>query len=126
MARNRRTQSAALRFGPALKACLLCLLIGGSGVGYVWEKSQIAQLGDVIKMREIHLRQLQDENERLRQQVANMRSPGQLQARIKQLKLGLSMPQPAQVLWLPDPVAETPKTTEPQLVLTVPRRPVTP
>ena len=45
MARNRKYQSAANRFGPALKAFLLCLLIGGPGVGYVWQKDQISQLG---------------------------------------------------------------------------------
>ena len=45
MARNRKYQSAAIRFGPALKALLLCLLIGGSGVGYVWQKDQIIRLG---------------------------------------------------------------------------------
>jgi hypothetical protein len=122
MARNRRTQSAAIRFGPALKACLLCLLIGGSGVGYVWQKSQIAQLGDVIKSRETRLSQLQVQNEKLRQHLAAMRSPGQLQVRIKDLKLGLSMPQPSQVLWLPEPVAETTKPGDPQLVSNVPRR----
>ena len=30
MAANRKSQSAAIRFGPVLKALLLCLLIGGS------------------------------------------------------------------------------------------------
>ena len=52
MAKNRVNQSAAIRFGPALKAFLLCLLIGGSGVGYVWQKSQIHELGKMIKARE--------------------------------------------------------------------------
>ena len=52
MAKNRKHQSAAIRFGPALKAFLLCVLIGGSAVGYVWQKSQIEQLGDQIKQRE--------------------------------------------------------------------------
>ena len=45
MARNRKYQTAANRFGPALKAFLLCLLIGGSGVGRVWQKDQISRLG---------------------------------------------------------------------------------
>jgi hypothetical protein len=45
MAKNRKNQSAAIRFGPALKALGLCLLIGGAAVGYVWQKNQIDQLG---------------------------------------------------------------------------------
>ena len=56
MARNRKYQSAAIRFGPALKAFLLCLLIGGSAVGYVWQKNQIYQLGQQIKLREANLK----------------------------------------------------------------------
>ena len=41
MARNRKNQSAVVRFGPAVKALLLCLFIGGSGVGYVWQQNQL-------------------------------------------------------------------------------------
>ena len=75
MARNRKYQSAAIRFGPALKAFLLCLLIGGSGVGYVWQKDQIYELGQQIKKRELRLAELEDQNEKLRKQLATMRSP---------------------------------------------------
>ena len=75
MARNRKYQSAAIRFGPALKAFLLCLLIGGSGVGYVWQKDQIDQLGQQIKKREMRLAELEDQNEKLEKQLATMRSP---------------------------------------------------
>ena len=75
MARNRKYQSAAIRFGPALKAFLLCLLIGGSGVGYVWQKDQISQLGQQIKKRELRLADLENQNEKLRKQLATMRSP---------------------------------------------------
>ena len=63
MARNRKYRSAAIRFGPALKALLLCLLIGGSGVGYVWQKSQIDRLGRQIKTRENALGRAQEQNE---------------------------------------------------------------
>src|SRR5207249_7605300 len=73
MARNRKYQSAAIRFGPALKAFLLCLLIGGSAVGYVWQKNQIYQLGQQIKMGENHLKQLAEKNIILDQQLQRMR-----------------------------------------------------
>ena len=47
MARNKkyRTGQTAIRFGPAVKALVLCLLIGGSGIGYVAEQHEIYQLG---------------------------------------------------------------------------------
>ena len=43
MAKNRKNQSAAIRFGPAIKAFLLCALVGGAGVGYVWQKGRIGE-----------------------------------------------------------------------------------
>ena len=62
MARNRKHQSAAIRFGPALKALLLCARIAGSGVGFVWQKGQINELGQQISKRECNLRQLLEQN----------------------------------------------------------------
>jgi hypothetical protein len=115
MARNRKSQSAALRFGPALKALLLCLLIGGSGVGYVWQKEQIAKLGHELKSRETRLNSLEEQNEVLRKQLANMRSPRFLQMRIKEANLGLVPPEPGQILRLSEPGAELPRVEhEPQ------------
>ncbi|HEY2951789.1 MAG TPA: hypothetical protein VGK40_04350, partial [Verrucomicrobiae bacterium] len=64
MAKNRRTQSTAIRLVPALKAFFLCLLIGGAGVGYVWQKTQILELGRQITQREARLDQLQWENKK--------------------------------------------------------------
>jgi len=108
MARNRKYQSAAIRFGPALKAFLLCLLIGGSGVGYVWQKDQISQLGKEIKRRELRLLELGDQNKKLSKQLAAMRSPSFLERRIQELGLGLVPPQPAQVWRLTEPLPDLP------------------
>jgi hypothetical protein len=110
MARNRKSQSAAIRFGPALKAFLLCLLIGGSGVGYVWQKEQIDKLGQQRKSRELRLEALEKLNEVLRKQLANTRSPRFLERQIKEAKLGLVPPEPSQILQLSEPVAESPRT----------------
>ena len=105
MARNRKSQSAAIRFGPALKAFLLCLLIGGSGVGYVWQKEQIAKLGQQIKMREATLNGLDAQIDILRGQLGKMRTPFFLELQIKKAGLGLAKPQDSQVLRLAEPVA---------------------
>ena len=113
MARNRKLQSAAVRFGPALKALLLCLLIGGSGVGYVWQKEQIIRLDRQIKARERHLVVLEEKNTGARKQLSTMRSPGVLQQRIKALNLGLAAPEPAQKWRLTEPTGDT---LEPQVV----------
>jgi len=104
MAKNRRHQSAEIRFGPALKASLLCLLIAGCGLGYVWQKSQIDQLGQQIRKRELRLKELQDQNGKLVQQLKSMRSPQYLQERVKEMNLGLAPSQPSQVWYLKEPV----------------------
>jgi hypothetical protein len=110
MARNRKSQSAAIRFGPALKAFLLCLLIGGSGVGFVWQKDQIVRLGRQIKNRELRLAQLQRQNDELSHTLASMRTPHWLELRIAELKLGLGRPLAGQIWQLVEPAAEPPRT----------------
>jgi len=105
MARNRKNQSAAIRFGPAIKAFLLCAMIGGAGIGYVWQKSQISELGRQITQRETRLRELQAQNEKARKRLAEMRSPQFLEMRVKELNLGLAHTQPSQVWRLSEPAA---------------------
>lgn len=107
MSKNRKHQSAAIRFGPALKAFLLCLLISGSGIGYVWQKQQINELGQQIRKREQKLSALEDQNDKLRKQLTMMCSPGYLEARIKELNLGLVAPDPSQIWRLAEPVPDT-------------------
>ncbi len=89
-----------------MKAFLLCLLIGGSGVGYVWQKDQIRQLGVQITKREMRLKQLRRENEKRRNQLEEMRSLRVLDARIRELNLGLALPSPSQVWQLKEPPRE--------------------
>jgi cell division protein FtsB len=101
MAKNRKNQAAAIRFGPALKALFLCLLIAGSAVGYVWQKSQIYQLGKQIHQSELRLTQLSRDNKKLEDQLADLRSPVMLDQRAH--NLGLMPAQPMQVIRLAEP-----------------------
>jgi len=121
MSRNRKSQSAAIRFAPALKAFVLCLLLGGSGVGYVWQQDQIARLGKQIKARESSLQNLQELNEGLRRQLEMMRSPGALQRRIVDLNLGLAPAQPNQVLRLSEAGREPPRAERVQQLAAAPQ-----
>jgi hypothetical protein len=86
MAKNRKNQAAEIRFGPVIKVVLLCSLICGSAIGYVWQKSQIDRLGRKIS---------EDEN-------AFLHSPVMLDRRVKELNLGLAPAQPLQVVRLTD------------------------
>ena len=114
MAKNRKNQSVAIRFGPAIKALLLCLLIGGFGIGYVWQKEQINRLGQQQKERENHLKRLTMDNKERAKQLADMRNPEFLIAKIKEMKLELAPPQPSQIWRLPEPPVDRPPETEPQ------------
>lgn len=102
MAKNRKNQSAAVRFGPALKAFLLCLIFGGSGIGYVWQKQQINELGRELRRKEQQFDQLRRQNESYSRVLAQMESPSELDARVRQLNLGLVPPHPDQIVRLPD------------------------
>jgi hypothetical protein len=105
MAKNRKHQSAVIRFGPALKASFLCLLIGGSAIGYVWQKSEIYRLGQLRSQRESKLKQLVADNKRLNDQIAILHSPVMLDRRTKELNLGLAPASPLQVVRLEEPAA---------------------
>ena len=97
---NRKTGKTAVRFGPALKAVLICLVTCSLGLGYVWQKQQINTLGEQIKENEIQLEELQRENKRRGDTLAFLISPQELDARLRQLNLGLEVPRPEQIVML--------------------------
>src|ERR1700749_3741266 len=107
MARNRKNQSAAIRFGPALKASLICLVIMMCCVGYVWQKRQIDELGHQLKRREVHLEELRAQNDKLKKQLAVLLSPQELDHRVQELKLGLGQPRADSICRLPETPAVT-------------------
>ena len=102
MARNRKNQSAVVRFGPAVKALLICLFIGGSGVGYVWQQNQLLELGRQKVEKEKRRDGFRAQNDLLARQLAGLQSPKAIEARVKQLNLGLTMANPTQVVHLLD------------------------
>lgn len=106
MARNRKYQSAAVRFVSAIWAALLIVVIAGASVGFVWQKRQIQDLGRQIRDSEIKLEKLREANGKLGRQLMTLRSPQFLDKRIKELNLGLVQPAPAQLLRIVEMPAE--------------------
>jgi cell division protein FtsB len=100
MAKNRKTQSASVRFGPGLKSFFLCLLIGGSGLGYLGQKSRLYTLADQIRQAEVRLEKLRQRNRELTQRLEELQSMGELDARVRRMNLGLEAPQPDQIVKL--------------------------
>jgi hypothetical protein len=101
MARNRKND-ASLHVGQVLAAVALCALFAGLGLGYVWYKNQIDLLGRQIKEHETRLADLQRQNKTRREQLGILCSPDHLDARVKQLKLGLGPTDLSQVIRLID------------------------
>ena len=97
---NRKKRSSTVRFGPALKAVVICLVTCSLGLGYVWQKQQINSLGQQIKENEIVLEELKRENKRRGDNLAYLMSPQELDARLRQLKLDLVVPKPEQIVVL--------------------------
>ena len=101
MAKNRKNSaSGGVRIGPAVKAFFICLVIGSLAVCYVWQKRQIYSLGEKTVQLEKKLATLKREHEMRRQQMAMLQSLPYLDARVKELKLGLGVPTPDQILTL--------------------------
>ena len=67
MPRNRKKQDTTLSVGSWIKAALFCLLLGGTAMGYVWQKSQIHQLGSEVRKKEVRLELRESDNERWQQ-----------------------------------------------------------
>src|SRR3954469_19849372 len=110
MARNRKYRTAAARFGPAIKAFVLCLIIGGSGVGYVWQKNQIFELGKQMSAREAKLRMLAQQNEQMRKQMADMTTVTALEEKIRETNRGLGPPPRSQIWHLKEPARDAART----------------
>ena len=115
MARNRKNESAASRFAPALKALLLFAFFVTAGVGYVGYKSQTKILGDQKRACELRLSSLQQKNASLQAQLKILQSPVALELQVKKLNsdknnLGLGPPAQTQVVRL---VESAPESTPP-------------
>jgi len=106
MGRNRKNQSGAVRIAPALKAIILCTLIGGSAVGYVLQKNKLHDLGRQIKRREVALERLKWDNNLRASQLANLQLPQRLMERVRDQKLGLVPTQSSQCILLIEPAAQ--------------------
>ena len=100
---NRKKNGSNVRFGPALKAVLICLITCSLGLGYVWQKQQINTLGGRIKENEIKLEELRRVNKDLGDRLAYLMSPQELDARLRHLNLDLQVLLPQQIVVLVEP-----------------------
>lgn len=100
MARNRKNQPGAATLASAVRAMLLCILIGGSAIGYVLQKKKIYELGRQIAKREAMLEKIRYQNKLSSDRLAALQMPERLADRVRELRLGLVSPHPGQWIYL--------------------------
>lgn len=110
MGRNRK-HGSAVRFVPAVKAALLCLLLGGSAIGYVYQKNQIIELGKQMQMRERMLAKQNDDNLKLEKTLLTLQMPSELERRVKRSIPDLMPPLQTQIIT----IVEVPAPPGPQV-----------
>jgi cell division protein FtsB len=108
MGRNRKNGSATWLV-PGAKAALICLLLGGSAIGYVYQKNQLIELGRQIQKSEQQLKALSDSNTRLHRSLLTLQSTVYLENRVRELKLPLAQPAQSQILT----IVEIPASAQP-------------
>jgi hypothetical protein len=116
VAKNRKHNETRAQIGPALKAIVICLLLGGSAVGYVLQKNKLHELGRQITKREAVLNALKAENKLRAMQLANLQLPRRIEERVNEQKLGLVRTPAVQMIWLPEPTSIEKTNETPELV----------
>ena len=98
---NSRKKKRRLRltFQQVVLVCILLLIFMGSGIGYVWSNFEGTQIGynmSQLQQKELKLKEL---NQKLRVELAYLRSPQYLESAAREL--GLKAVSPAHVVILP-------------------------
>ena len=101
---------------PAVQAALVCVLLGGSAIGYVYQKNKIIALGQRIQEREKYLAGLKSNTAKLKSSLVTLQSESSLVQRNRQLNLGLVQPAQSQILTIIEVPAVTATSGEPPRV----------
>ncbi len=102
MWRRVQSRSEVIGAGWIVRAVVVCLFVGGSCGGYLWQKSQVHKLGHEIRGLEQDLEKLEKGNEVLRQRYSVLASHRELDKRVEQYGLDLRSPAPEQILRIRD------------------------
>ncbi len=104
--RNRQTHIQAATIA---KVVALSLFLGGSGVGYVFQKGQIDGLAKQIKANDEVLNELETRQQSLKLKLEKSTSRAQLELARRHFDLPLVQPDRRHVLTLPEPRIDAPR-----------------
>lgn len=93
----------AVRAGTIAKVVALSLFLGGSGVGYVFQKGQIHGLAEQRKKNEFALGKLEQNLTELKLKLENVTSEEQLGRNLQKFRIQLVKPDPRGVITLNEP-----------------------
>lgn len=105
---NRKKKPGRVKFGPAVGAAVVCLVLCGLALGFVWQKFQINRLGKQIKERELQLEELRRTNKKISDELAELKSPVMLDQMVRQWRLDLRRPEPRQIVELQEKLSAKP------------------
>jgi cell division protein FtsL len=98
---NKRSKKKRISISPRqiFLIAFLLLIFMGSGIGYVWSNFEGTQIGyDLSRLQQKELR-LKELNQKLRVELATLKSPQNLERASG--RLGLRQPLPEQIVFLP-------------------------
>ena len=103
-----RKRATPLKPQTIVKVIALCVFVCLSGIGYVWAKTEVYGLNKEIKALEVRLEKLRNENAALERAHAALCTPAALDARVRDMELGLTTPQPDQLVRMVEPRVPAP------------------
>jgi hypothetical protein len=105
-----RRRAVAVKPATVITSIVVCAAICLAGIGYVWAKTQVWSLSREMKKLEVRRDEMKRINEALQRTYAAMCTHERLDARVKELQLGLAAPTPDQMVRLPEPAPAAAET----------------
>lgn len=98
-----RKRQTVVQAGTIAKVVALGLFLGGSGVGYVFQDSQIKGLNKQFGANEDQIRELKNKLQDLKMQIEQATTRQSLEASARHFHLPLQEPEPNHLIPLPEP-----------------------
>ncbi len=94
-----------VRPGQVLAVLVICSALAAAGVGYVWHQNRNAVLEREIFVQQTESQRLRQLSAELDNEIAKLRTYEAVVTNAERRNLGLQMPQPDQILRLPEPTS---------------------
>lgn len=101
--RRRAKSDSPVTLRSFVAVALFSLIAVSSGIGYLKQKEHTERIGEDIKQLENSLETLKLKNRLRESRIEQLKSPQRLEQKVKEMGLGLRLPEEKQVLRLGDP-----------------------